>query len=46
MALDLRAERYGSKALPKGAEATGEEIMAAAKPVQTTPVKIRTLMKY
>lgn len=33
MALDLRPERYGSKALAKGAEKTGKEILSNVKPV-------------
>ena len=33
MALDLRPERYGSKALAKGAELTGAEILSNVKPV-------------
>ena len=32
MALDLRPERYGSKALAKGAEMTGAEILSRVKP--------------
>lgn len=36
MALDLRPERYGSKAMAKGAEKTGAEILANVKPVKQT----------
>lgn len=36
MALDLRPERYGSKALAKGAEMTGAEILSRVKPVTPT----------